>query len=218
MTKNDRNAAGQFAANQWARRSRRFSSILLNDACSAGSSGQVVTMMQTAKPRHRYDSATGFGTLLCLTTGWCSLLQREVRPVIVVVADVFAQESHQMPFVEYDHMVEQIAAATPHPAFGNAILPRTTKRRSLRLNTEVLDCAANFRIEIRAAIKNKIAGGRVIRKRLAHLLHNPRAAGMPGHIAVQNPPSIMRDDKEAVENTECQSRHREKTIAAMASR
>ena len=110
-------------------------------------------MMQAIKPRYRYDSATGIGTLLCLTTVRSSLLQREVRPVIVVVADVLAHQSLQMPFVEHDHMVEQIATAIPNPAFGNAILPRTAKRRSLRLNTEVLDGADDFRIEIRAPIK-----------------------------------------------------------------
>jgi len=110
-------------------------------------------MMQAAKPRHREDSATGFGTLFCFTTVRSSLLQREVRSVIVIIADVVGHESLQMPFVEHDHMVEQIATAIPNPAFGNAILPRTAKRRSLRLNTEVLDGADDFRIEIRAPIK-----------------------------------------------------------------
>ena len=29
-----------------------------------------------------------------------------------------------MPFIEYDDVVEQIAAADTHPSFGHSILPR----------------------------------------------------------------------------------------------
>ncbi len=49
MTKSDKNGAWQFATGQWAHLSHRFSSIiLLKDVRSAGSGGQVVTMMQTS--------------------------------------------------------------------------------------------------------------------------------------------------------------------------
>ena len=68
MTKSNSRGARQFATWQRAHRSRRFSSILLNDVRSAGSGGQIVTMIQTARSWHRYYSATGIGTLLCLPT------------------------------------------------------------------------------------------------------------------------------------------------------
>ena len=152
-------AAGQFAADHWAHLSHCFSSVFVERCPNAGSSGH-----------HRYDLGRSpslgidttllpaLGILRCFTTDWGFLLQREVCPVIVVVMDVFAHQSPQMLFVEYDHMVKQIAAATPNPAFGNAVLPRTPKRCPLRSNPEVLDRANDFGIEIRSAIKEQIAG------------------------------------------------------------
>jgi hypothetical protein len=37
--------------------------------------------------------------------------QTEVRAIFVVIADVIVHQALQMPFIENDHMVEQIAAA-----------------------------------------------------------------------------------------------------------
>src|SRR5438093_10446480 len=48
--------------------------------------------------------------------------------VLVVVADIFAHESFQMPFIEHDHMVKQVSSATPNPTLCDSILPRTAKR------------------------------------------------------------------------------------------
>jgi len=48
MTKSDKKGAVQFATGRWAHLSHCFSSILLIDVRSAGSGGQVVTMIQTA--------------------------------------------------------------------------------------------------------------------------------------------------------------------------
>jgi len=87
----------------------------LEDVRSADSGGQVVTMMQTARSWHRYDSATGLGILLCRTTCWSFFLQREVRPVIVIVTDVLAHQSFQLPFIQNDDVVEQIATRTNGP-------------------------------------------------------------------------------------------------------
>ncbi len=41
--------------------------------------------------------------------------------VLVVVAHVFAQESLQLPFIEHDHMVQQVAAADSYPALCGSI-------------------------------------------------------------------------------------------------
>src|ERR1700751_7728 len=44
-----------------------------------------------------------------------SLAQSKVRAVFVMVGNVLGQESLQMPLVESNHMVEQLAPAAPHP-------------------------------------------------------------------------------------------------------
>ena len=55
------------------------------------------------------------------------LREPEVRPVFVVVANVFGHESLPMPFVEDDHVFQQISPATSTPTLSNPVLPRTAK-------------------------------------------------------------------------------------------
>jgi hypothetical protein len=43
---------------------------------------------------------------------------------VVVVVDVFLEESLQMPLVDDDHVIEKVALDGAHPAFCETILPR----------------------------------------------------------------------------------------------
>jgi hypothetical protein len=49
------------------------------------------------------------------------LIQGIVNPVVVIVADVIANEPPEMLFVECDDMIENLAAAASHPAFRHPI-------------------------------------------------------------------------------------------------
>jgi hypothetical protein len=91
-------------------------------------------MMQPAESAHRGDLATRAGLAHRISTRRRSLLKREMCPVVVVVTDVFVHQAFQMPFIENDHMVEQITVAVTGPTLGNAILPRTSVAGSLRLD------------------------------------------------------------------------------------
>ena len=53
--------------------------------------------------------------------------EAEVGSVFLVIADVLRQQAFQMALVQGDDMVQQIAPATLHPAFGCAVLPGTFK-------------------------------------------------------------------------------------------
>src|ERR1035437_4223889 len=141
-----------------------------------------------------------------------------MRPVLVVVMDVLFHVAFQMPFIENDHMVENVAAAVSYPAFRNTVLPRTAETGSLGLDAEVLHRVDHFFTELCAAIKDQVAGRRVIGERLAQLLHGLGAGRVFGHIAVKDAPPVMRNDKEAVENTKVSVGTVKKSIAAMASR
>jgi hypothetical protein len=55
----------------------------------ANSGGQIVAVMQAADSRKGYDPTTCIGILRCGTARRCSLLQREMRSIFMVVADVF---------------------------------------------------------------------------------------------------------------------------------
>ena len=91
-------------------------------------------MMQAAKSWHRYDSAAGFGILLSLTSGRCSLRQREMGPVFVIIANVLPHQAFQMPLIQNNYMVKQIASAVADPALGHAVLPRTAEAGPLGLD------------------------------------------------------------------------------------
>jgi hypothetical protein len=51
------------------------------------------------------------------------LIQGIVNPVVVIVADVIANQPPEMLFVECDDMIENLAAAASDPAFRESILP-----------------------------------------------------------------------------------------------
>ena len=85
----------------------------------------------------------------------------------MVVTDVLAHQALQVPLIYDDHMVEQIATAVADPTFDDVILPRTTEAGSLWMNAEALYGIDHFFIELCAAIKDQIAGSRVVMEGLA---------------------------------------------------
>ena len=76
-----------------------------------------------------------------------------MRPVVVVVADVLGHEPLEMPFVEYDDVIEQVPAATPDEAFRNTVLPWTSKAGPFRFDAEAPDGADTLLIEFAARSK-----------------------------------------------------------------
>jgi len=126
-----------------------------------------------------------------------------MRAIVVVVKDVCVQQPLQLSFIQDDHMVKQIPAAVAHPTLGNTVLPWTLETGPLWLNAKALHGVDDFLIEARAAIKDQVAGRRVIGKSFAKLLDNPGTVRMLGHGAMKDTPSIMRDDKEAVKHADC---------------
>ena len=111
-------------------------------------------MMQAAEPWHRNNLATRIGSAHCFTRIGCSLRQREVRPIVVVIADILFHQTSHMPFVENDHMVVQIPTTVPDPALCDAILPRAPETGPLRLDAEAFHGVDHFLIEVGAAIKD----------------------------------------------------------------
>jgi len=114
-----------------------------------------------------------------------------VRPVVVVVADVLSHEALEMPFVEYDDVIEQVPAATADKAFCDSVLPRTSEAGPLRFDAEALDGADSLFVEIRSTVEDQITRSRVIGKRLPYLLYDPGTRRMPGRVTVQNTPSVV---------------------------
>jgi len=163
---------------------------------------EIVSVMETAKPRDGDDLRNHRCILCSLSSSRGSFVQPKVRPVIVEVANIFVHEALQVAFIQHDHVVEQIAAAGANPTFGHTVLPRTAEAGSFRLDAIALHGADDFFVEIRTAIKDQIARRRVVGKCLAQLLGHPCAGRMSRHIEVKDAPPVVGDDKEAIENTE----------------
>jgi hypothetical protein len=71
-----------------------------------------------------------------------------VNPVDVMVVHVIAEQPEEMRFIQRDHMIQQLPAATSDPAFGDSVLPRCPRARLLGLQPgrlqERLDVATEF--------------------------------------------------------------------------
>jgi hypothetical protein len=85
------------------------------------SGGQIITMMQAAKPWSRYNSTALISGRRSFTARRRSLCQAKVRPVLVIITNVLVHEAFQMTPVNNDHMVYQIPAATPNPALRHTV-------------------------------------------------------------------------------------------------
>ena len=208
---------------EWAAKGRRAqlsrnSPSILSKNFRSGSGGQIVAMMQAAKPCHRYDPMVSFGILLCFAASRCSLPLRKMSSVLVVITDVLVHEAFQMPFVENDYRVEQITAAIADPTLCNAFLPWASEAGSLGLDAETLRRVDHFFVELCAAIEDQITRRRVVRKCLAQLLDDPGAGKMLREVAVQDATPVMCNDEEAVQNAKVSVGTMKKSIAAIASR
>ena len=58
--------------------------------------------------------------------------------ILVVIADVFAHQPFQMPFIPYDHVIQQVSSTVTNPAFGDSVLPGTAEDGSLRCDAKAL--------------------------------------------------------------------------------
>jgi hypothetical protein len=55
-------------------------------------------------------------------------VEAKMRAVVMIIRRVRGKKPLQMARVQSDDVVEQIAAAAPHPTLGHSILPRTPNR------------------------------------------------------------------------------------------
>jgi hypothetical protein len=53
-----------------------------------------------------------------------------MRPALVIIEQVGRHQPFEMPLIQDDHVVQQVASATSHPALRNTVLPRTAKGRA----------------------------------------------------------------------------------------
>src|SRR6266403_3573652 len=103
-------------------------------------------MVQPAESRQGLNLAFTLRANFCRPTCWRVLSESEVSPVLMIVEQVRRHQTFEMPLVQDDHVVKQVASATSHPTLSNTVLPRTDTRsqpgRILSSHTE--DQGANL--------------------------------------------------------------------------
>src|ERR1700751_5386103 len=105
---------------------RQGAHILLRmDRKVFGLGGPIITVVQPAQSIMGKHATRGYAANSAPRR---FLAQPKVRAVFVMVGDVLSKEPLQVPLVERNHMVEQLAAAAPHPTLGDTILPGTFER------------------------------------------------------------------------------------------
>src|SRR6266581_3909002 len=97
-------------------------------------------MVQPAESRQGVNLASTRTADFCGPTCWRVLREPKMRPVLVIVVQVRRHQPFEMPLIQDNHVVQQVASATSHPALSNTVLPRTAKGRASWLASDVPHC------------------------------------------------------------------------------
>ena len=90
----------------------------------------AVAMMETAQSPHRYNVGSICRAAFDCSFGGSALVQANVGPVLMIVANVAAPKPPKMIFIERNNMVEQFATRAAHPTFRRSVLPGTPNARA----------------------------------------------------------------------------------------
>ena len=110
-----------------------------------------------------------------------------MRPVLVVVGRVLANEVQQMPLPEHDNVIEQFASQGANPPLGESVLPRRARRDSDLLNAEVFDSCVELSPVDPVTVADQTNHVGVRAYRFDDLLSGPRGMRMRRNVAVQEP-------------------------------
>jgi len=114
------------------------------------------------------------------------LLQGIVNAIGMVVVHVFSDQPVEMPFVQRDDRVEQLAPSTTDPALGDAVLPGGLDARARRVQAGGLHEPGDIAIKRRVVVEQHEAVRTIARKHVSQLLHHPRGRRLAGHVEMQN--------------------------------
>jgi hypothetical protein len=152
----------------------------------------IVTVMQSAQAIMGKHPPRGYAASSAPRR---SLSESKMGAVLVMVGDVLGKQALQMPLVESNHMVEQLATAASHPALGNTILPGTFEGGPHRVYLQGSNGCRDLCPVLRIPVMDQKSRSRPKRKCLPQLLDDPTAGRMPRDVEVQDTAAIMADDR-----------------------
>ena len=141
-----------------------------------------VTVVEPTDLRPRNDGAV-FGWLHGARLGRV-FLERQMRTRAVIVAEVAAQTTTQVPLVQDDDVVEELAADCADHALGEGVLPRRARSGDSLGDADASDPLPKLGAVDAVAIAEQVAGRRVTGERLDDLLRSPGGRGAIGDVEV----------------------------------
>jgi hypothetical protein len=125
-----------------------------------------------------------------------------------MVVHVISDQPAKTLLVQRHDMIEDLAAATFHPAFRDAKLSGRLHARLFGVQTRRLREGDRLGTEFRITNEDHVAMRSNFWAGLTQPLHKPLRSRMAGDIEVQDLPSPMLDDEETVEPLESHRGHR----------
>jgi hypothetical protein len=110
-----------------------------------------------------------------------------------------------MVFVQRDDLVQDLAKNTPYPSFRDPVLPGRLDARPFWFQTRRRQKRNHVNIEFRIVGEDQVSIWGSFGKRFAQLLDDPVRSRVTRNVEMQDLPSPMFDDQEAVQQPE---RHR----------
>ena len=139
----------------------------------------------------------------------CILLEREMRPRAVVVAQVALQTTSQMSLVQDDDVVEKLAADGADHPLGERVLPGGAWCRKNLSDAHALHPSPKLATVDAISIAEEVAWRRIVGKGFDNLLRRPSGSGRVRDVEVYDSSAMVQQDHEHVEDSECHSRHDE---------
>lgn len=132
-----------------------------------------------------------------------------MRPVLVIIAYVFVDQSLEMAFVESDDMIQQILSATLHPALCDSILPGALEGCLDRVDLHGSNGRQDLQPILLVPIQDQIFVGWPKGESFSQLLDDPWGGWVRSDVDVQDSATVMTDDEEAVQQAESDGWHSE---------
>jgi len=156
-------------------------------------------MMQPAESLARKDATRSRGMNPAVR---CSLPESKMRAVLVVIPDVFREQTLQMAFIHRNDVIQQVSTAALNPTLRNSILPGTFEGGPNGSDLQSTNRCRDFQPIFPIPVKDQKPGCRPKRKRLPQLLNDPPARRVLRDVDVQDAPPAVADDEEAIDHAE----------------
>ena len=129
----------------------------------------------------------------------CVLVQPQVATVLMIVADVSSHEPDEMTRAENHDVLKELATAAADPPLRSSVLPWAAKRSANGFCARCFDELDDPSAKDEVAIEDEIFRSGVVGKRLTQLLNNPSRRRVERGVEVNDVPTAVLDDEEAVQ-------------------